>query len=149
MVLNKTDVLPDSRFAWCHGDLGIIYTLFEVSLELKDIELYNTCLELSKGLINRKTIEETKVIDSCVCHGSSGNAVIFYLLHNLTNEKSFIDIRNYWIEETLKYNKGGNFHFIENAKLETRLNRGLFDVEAFAYWIYRFKCNLVFPNQIT
>ena len=45
----------------------------------------------------------------------------------LTNEKSFIDIRNYWIEETLKYNKGGNFYFIENAKLETKLNLGLFD----------------------
>lgn len=91
-----------SRLAWCYGDLGISIALWQAGNVLQDDnikqEAINTCLHST----NRKTEENTMIIDTGICHGSSGVAHIFNKMYDYTGKEDFKNAANYWIEKTLK-----------------------------------------------
>ncbi len=97
-----------SRLAWCYGDLGIFYSLYQTSIILNDIDLQELCLN---GLIKntqRKNINETMVYDAGFCHGSAGNAYIFLKLYLQTDNIEFKEAALFWLDKTIDFgsNKG-------------------------------------------
>ncbi|BDD04579.1 lanthionine synthetase C family protein [Aureibacter tunicatorum] len=93
----------NSRLAWCYGDLGIWYTLYFTAKVLNDESLKASA---TKGLLKtgqRRSLKKNKVVDAGFCHGSSGIFYIFYKMWYETNNKEFLDISNYWLNETMNF----------------------------------------------
>jgi lantibiotic biosynthesis protein len=100
---NNTHKPENSRLAWCYGDLGTLYTLLIVTIQINENVIYNDIVAMLKNLAQRRLETESFVIDSGFCHGTSGIAVIFDKIYNHTGKNIFLETSKYWIEETLKY----------------------------------------------
>lgn len=92
-----------SRLAWCYGDLGVAYALWLAGGVLSDQALTDQALKILLYSTKRLTINETHIIDSCICHGSSGVVLIFRHLYLKTGILDFYRAMNYWIEQTLGF----------------------------------------------
>ena len=90
-----------SRVAWCYGDLGIAISLWRAAKVLNDVELGNQALEVLRHTAQRKTEEETHVVDASICHGSYGNAQLFNRMYKETKEEVFRDAALFWIKDGL------------------------------------------------
>jgi lantibiotic modifying enzyme len=93
-----------SRLAWCYGDLGILYTIYNTALVIDDQVLVNTTLERLVNTSKRIHPGETNVSDPWFCHGSAGNAFVYYKLYGLTKLKEFSEARDFWLDKTLEFN---------------------------------------------
>lgn len=91
----------NSRVAWCYGDLGIALKLWFAAKTLNNKALKATAISIFKHAAFRVKQEDTKVIDAGICHGSYGNAQIFYRMYKETSVKEFNDAANFWIEDGL------------------------------------------------
>jgi lantibiotic biosynthesis protein len=91
----------NSRLAWCYGDLSIAKVLLHTSQITEDEELKKKALDIAFATVKRKETDHTSIDDACICHGSSGIALIYHLLFNETNIKEFETATNYWINDTL------------------------------------------------
>lgn len=92
-----------SRLAWCYGDLGIAFILYQAAVIFEDINLENFSLKILKESTIRKNIEETIIWDAAICHGSSGVAHIYNKMAFYTGDKIFIDASIFWINRTLEF----------------------------------------------
>ncbi len=91
-----------SRIAWCYGDLGIGISLLRAGKVLNDNKLRQQALEILSHSANRKTDDETLVIDAGICHGSYGNALIYQKLAKNEKNRSFEQMFHYWIADGIK-----------------------------------------------
>ena len=98
---NIKNVTNTSRLAWCYGDLSSAYVLLEAAQTLNDSSSYNKAISIAIQTTKRKTLEETSVIDAGICHGSSGLALMYILLHRKTKIQDFQDAADFWIQDTL------------------------------------------------
>jgi len=90
-----------SRIAWCYGDLGIGIRFWYASKVLKDEALKNEALAILKHAAKRISKEDSMVTDAGICHGSYGNAQIFYRMYKETNDAEFKDASDIWIKHGL------------------------------------------------
>jgi len=90
-----------SRIAWCYGDLGIGIRFWYASKALKDKALKNEALAILKHAAKRISKEDSMVTDAGICHGSYGNAQIFYRMYKETNDAEFKDASDIWIKHGL------------------------------------------------
>lgn len=90
-----------SRLAWCYGDLGVGATLWKISKILNDRSLESAALQTFRHAANRKTREQTNVIDATICHGAFGNALIFNQIYRQTKEKILGETSMFWMHEGL------------------------------------------------
>jgi len=95
----KDDEEGQSRLAWCYGDLGVAMRLWFASKTLVDEELGNTALEVLKHSAKRTAVEDSLVRDAGVCHGSYGNAQMFYRMYKETGAQEFKDAFEFWIQD--------------------------------------------------
>lgn len=97
-----------SRLAWCYGDLGIGLALLKASDALKKDNWYQKALEIFDFSTTRKDLEENIVLDAPICHGSSGIALIFYIVYQQTKQDNYLEAADYWEEKTLELMQKNN-----------------------------------------
>nr|WP_315029500.1 lanthionine synthetase LanC family protein [uncultured Chryseobacterium sp.] len=90
---------PNSRLAWCYGDLGIAATLLQSSHSLASEELRKKALYILQFSCKRKGLEQNSILDSAICHGAMGIAHIFKNTHNKSNIAAFQDTSEYWMDK--------------------------------------------------
>lgn len=92
----------ESRLAWCYGDLGICITLWVAGDTLDDPffkeEAITICLKTTK----RKDPLDTGIMDAGICHGSTGVALLYLRLYQLTGVEDFRRAADFWIEDTMQ-----------------------------------------------
>ena len=94
-----------SRLAWCYGDLGIGIALYQTAMIIKDKNLEMESLEILKHTTKRRDLQENRVIDAGLCHGTAGIAHIYNRMFNYTGDEIFKESALYWIDQTLKFGK--------------------------------------------
>ena len=100
-VIEPGSMGQNSRMAWCYGDPGISYSLLNAGKCLKEEKWINTSVEILLSSAKRISPEETQVVDACVCHGSSGLALIFLQAWRCTGNEEFREASIYWVKQTL------------------------------------------------
>jgi len=88
----------DCRVAWCYGDLGIGNTFYIVSKFINDVDLKNYAINILLKTAERRGFEKTKVSDDGICHGSSGNGIIFNKLFKETGFLEFSNAVEYYLQ---------------------------------------------------
>ncbi len=94
--------IMSSRLAWCYGDIGIMLSLQKASEVLDIPEWQNEAKLILANSIQRKSIVDTKVYDPMLCHGSGGLTAIFHALSLKYNDVAINNIKDYWLNYTLK-----------------------------------------------
>jgi hypothetical protein len=97
---NKKD--RKSRLAWCYGDLGIANALYYYGNSINEKTITDFSFEVILNTTKRRTLEDSYVIDTCFCHGSSGVSHIYNSIFSKSNMAEFKDASNFWMNETLK-----------------------------------------------
>jgi lantibiotic biosynthesis protein len=100
---NSEKLSESNRLGWCYGDLNQVLLLNRAG-QLLNQENYTRLAQLI-GLqsLLRKDAASTMTSDSHFCHGSSGLAQIYRVLHQLTGHEAYRLGHEYWIEQTLLY----------------------------------------------
>lgn len=94
---------PDnSRLAWCYGDLGIGMALWQAAQSTGNKSWKKKAIEVLLDSTKRKDLKESMVMDSGLCHGSSGIAHIYNRIYFSTGIKEFKKSSMYWFNETIK-----------------------------------------------
>ena len=96
----KADAI--SRLAWCYGDLGIGLQLLRASDYLKDDDLKEKAITVLKASTERKSSEETYVVDASICHGSFGIAQIYRKLFIELKDPIFKTTADFWLQDGLE-----------------------------------------------
>ena len=96
------EAAKDTRLAWCYGDLGVCCALWQVAQVFDDAKLKAKVLEIITYSATRKDLNENKVFDAGLCHGSAGIAHIFNRFYQDTNSEIFKEAALFWYNQTLK-----------------------------------------------
>lgn len=119
-----------SRLGWCYGDLSIAIALWQAATALQDISLKNKSISIVESTFNRKTFMETFVADACLCHGSSGIALMYIRMFFETRKTVLLENAYYWIRESLEYMKNSEidgFKFWSGREEKFVINYNLLD----------------------
>jgi len=100
-ALESQDELNSSRLAWCYGDLGISVALWHASRAMKNKAWEDIAVEILKHAAQRRDLQKNGVLDAGLCHGTAGNAQIFYRMYALTGITELKDAGDYWLDQTL------------------------------------------------
>lgn len=101
-----------SRLGWCYGDLGVSISLMHAATATANKKWMDDAIRIGMHSVNRRKIDETYVIDTPVCHGTTGIAHIFNRLYNYTGLNEFKEASQYWFAQTLEfYNRHGHFKY--------------------------------------
>ena len=94
-----------TRLAWCYGDLGVALAIWKSGTILQNQTWTNKGMEVLLHAASRRRLQENRVQDAGICHGTAGIAHIFSRLFHDTARNEFKDAANYWITETIKMAK--------------------------------------------
>ncbi len=98
---------PNSRLAWCYGDLCVAIALIHCGSALGNEEWKNKGIEVALKT-TRRTFENSGCIDAPFCHGSVGLVHLYHRLYNLTKNETFKITSEKWLDITYKeYYKPG------------------------------------------
>jgi lantibiotic modifying enzyme len=92
-----------SRLAWCYGDLGTGLMLYQAGILFQRQDLLEISTNVLLKAAQRRSFEETRVVDAGFCHGASGIAYIFGKLYNYTKIPDFQDSSLFWYQKVLEY----------------------------------------------
>jgi hypothetical protein len=107
--LDYTKPITKSRLAWCYGDLGIAYSIWNAGKTLNHREWEELGLKILIKSTERKGTIENNVMDAGICHGCIGISMIYGRLYIETKNITFQIARDHWIKQSLlfaKYNDG-------------------------------------------
>lgn len=91
-----------TRLAWCYGDLSISYILYSAAIVLNDNRVLDSANEILHHTLKRNDLSKNMVIDTCLCHGTSGIASIYQRLFNKSNQESYKQAFSYWTNKTIE-----------------------------------------------
>ncbi|TDX00907.1 lanthionine synthetase LanC family protein [Dinghuibacter silviterrae] len=94
---------PGARLAWCNGDLGIGYVLYQAGMTFGDPMLIDFAMGVLRHAAGRRGYRRTRVSDGALCHGAAGVAHIFGKIAHKTGDSLFREAADYWIEMTLAW----------------------------------------------
>lgn len=98
----ETWVPNGSRVAWCYGDLGLASALLMASRDAGRKDWESEALQILREVAARP--RETRGIrDACLCHGTSGNALIFLRLYHATHENCFLKAAHDHLDWTMSF----------------------------------------------
>lgn len=97
-IINGNKIFKQ-RLSWCKGDLGIGFALFNASVILENELLKKLAIEIFDFNSLKSNIEECGVVDSCLCHGSAGIALIYHRLFIETKNNLYRKTRDFWVEK--------------------------------------------------
>ena len=101
--IRKENSIYPSRMAWCYGDPGAGMSILNTGRFVKRIEWVTEAEKIISIASSRKTIEQSRVLDSCLCHGSSGLSMIYYILWHETGNEIYREPAEYWAGISLNY----------------------------------------------
>ena len=85
-----------SRTAWCYGDPGVAIALLGAAREAQVPAWEREAIELA-AIAARRPRDATDVVDSGLCHGAAGLAMIFARFHQATSDARFRDAARDWL----------------------------------------------------
>ena len=89
-----------SRLSWCYGDLCVALSLWHCGKHFKEEKWQLKAREILRSNLKRTNDDTSGVIDTCLCHGTAGNAVIYRWFWRETGEKAFFDCAEAWYKQT-------------------------------------------------
>jgi lantibiotic modifying enzyme len=107
-MINYDDLYPDekpAKLAWCFGDLGSCYALYQIAIVLGDEAAKKEILRILIQLSKRNTFKEAQIVDAGLCHGSAGIALIFKMLYEQSGHPLFQESHLNWVQQTLDFGK--------------------------------------------
>ncbi len=90
-----------SRLAWCYGDPGVAYVLYQAGLMFNDRKLVAFALGVLEHSTKRRTLEEAGIFDAGFCHGTAGVAHIYHKIWRYTSLPVFKEACEHWMRKTL------------------------------------------------
>jgi hypothetical protein len=98
-----------SRLAWCYGDLGVAYVIYQAGETFEDNYLKNLAIEILEASTKRKDVKDTKLFDFGLCHGVAGVTHIYYKVWQITKLPVFKRANEYWLSQLLLPAADNNF----------------------------------------
>ncbi|WP_185226185.1 lanthionine synthetase LanC family protein [Chryseobacterium indologenes] len=96
MVIHK-----NNRLGWCNSDLSVANTLYRSGtvshLEKIDAE------KITSETTRRRTFNTTGIQDFHFCHGTSGVAMMYKNIYDLTGKNNFREAYQYWHDQTVDF----------------------------------------------
>lgn len=105
IVSDESASATSSRLAWCYGDLGVSYILYQSGLVLNENRLIDFALEILRNSTFRRGHKNTLVSDAGLCHGTSGIAHIYNRMWNYTYDPIFKNACDYWMQKTIEFSE--------------------------------------------
>ncbi len=101
---------PNSRLAWCYGDLGIAVALFRIGQVLEDKEIYAEAMQIairtaSRKLVHSEVYQDDLNVDLGFCHGLSGIVHLYHRMYQVSGNTLFDQCKNYWLKLLLHSQK--------------------------------------------
>ena len=101
VALESSHETHGSRLAWCYGDLGM--ALYQAGNTLNRQDWIDKAVNiLVYAAEKRRDLAQNSVVDACLCHGTSGIALVFCRMWRNTRLPEFKRAADHWIEQTLK-----------------------------------------------
>jgi lantibiotic modifying enzyme len=95
---------PESRLAWCYGDIGIASTLLQIDQEFDLPEIKAIAIKaLDKAILRAATNEQFSVNDPFFCHGSCGIAQVYKRSYLYTGFERYLEAEQFWLNHMLSY----------------------------------------------
>lgn len=91
---------PPSRISWCYGDINIAIALWECGNHFGEEKWISKALDILHYNTRRNTLETGGVVDTCLCHGTGGNAAMYHRFWHATNDKAFRQCAEDWYRLT-------------------------------------------------
>lgn len=91
-----------SRLAWCYGDLGICCALYQAANVTDDTSLRQCVAAMMVDNSHRYELSSNSVYDSCICHGTSGIALIFNEFNKAIPNVQYREAVEYWTDQTVR-----------------------------------------------
>ncbi len=91
-----------SRLGWCYGDLGIATSLWQAGRVLHNQIWQDKAIEIFTFSATRRDLNDCKIVDSGLCHGSSSAYMMFEYMHQQTGRPIFKEASSYWMDKTLE-----------------------------------------------
>ncbi|GAA0715258.1 hypothetical protein GCM10009430_09470 [Aquimarina litoralis] len=98
-VYDGMEKSSQERLAWCYGDLGIGLTLYRVGRALDNDIIAKKGIKTVEQSCKRRDLEETRVKDNGLCHGTFGMVQIYNYMYKETNNKIFKETANFWMQQ--------------------------------------------------
>lgn len=92
----------ESRLAWCYGDLGIGFALYQAGRVFEQQETMDMALAVLLHSTGRRSPAVTGIHDAGICHGTAGVAHIYYKMWRYSGLRDFKEAAEYWIQQTLE-----------------------------------------------
>lgn len=102
-IESDPEPLLGSRLAWCYGDLGVAYTLWNAGKAIDNKKWESEGLFILLESTKRQTKDQSRIIEAGICHGSAGLVMIYRRLYIETKNKLFLDAVHYWIQQTIYF----------------------------------------------
>ncbi len=114
------------RYAWCYGDLGVLYVLYLSGKYLNKEDLLKYATYRIQLLVKSKNVENSLVSDSSLCHGSSIIGYIYNKLNTMMDDSNFTESIDYWFNMTLNFEDKIPNSEINMSLLEGQVGSSLF-----------------------
>ncbi len=90
------------RLAWCYGDLNVVLAILEANKITNNKNEINLANDIGIATISRSTLLGVAATDSHICHGTTGLALQYYKLYQLTTIKAYHTAWVHWLQLTAK-----------------------------------------------
>jgi len=94
------------RLAWCYGDPGIAAALFVAARHCRDARWEAAALDVARTAA-RRPMEDSRVIDAGLCHGSAGLAHLFNRMHQASGDPVLAESARAWFRYTVEMQRPG------------------------------------------
>lgn len=95
-----------TRTAWCYGDIGVAAVLLTAARSFDRGEWEEEALAIAR-IAARRSVEDSKVTDTGLCHGASGIAHLFNRLYQASGDDELRAAAESWYGQTLAMRRLG------------------------------------------
>lgn len=91
------------RVSLCYGDMGIGYAYLRAGITFSNEKWFNEGMQILLNCSQRRTPEDSRVVDAGVLFGATGLALMFNKVFKLTKINQFKETSDYWFDQVLSY----------------------------------------------
>lgn len=115
-----------SRLGWCYGDLGIASMYLNVGINTQNQQYVSISEEMFMHIARNRDIQNGSVHDACICHGSSGIALMLQQSYKAFGNSLLQQRSNFWWEHSLQQNTwpdgAAGYKFYHHPNYTTNFN---------------------------
>lgn len=98
----------NGRLAWCYGDVGLAICLTQTGLNFNNRKWMKLGIKIGLNCVRKKDPMNNRVLDACICHGTSGLSIIYDAIGEHSRNVEFNRAAQYWRRKTIDYSKMEN-----------------------------------------